>query len=135
MIRYLLDTNAVSDLMNHRHGVDARAKEARQRGEVLGTSEPVVAELYFGLENSATRDENLPLLRHALGGLKCWPLSRAASQEFGRLAALLKREGRMIGPMDILTAAIAMTLPNCVVVSKDRDFREIPGLTVENWAD
>ena len=32
MTRNLLDTNAVGDLMNHRYGVDARAKEARQGG-------------------------------------------------------------------------------------------------------
>lgn len=31
MKRYLLDTNAVSDWMNQRHGVDLRAREARQR--------------------------------------------------------------------------------------------------------
>ena len=134
MTRYLLDTNAVGDLMNHRHGVDVLAKEARQRGAVIGTCELVVAELFFGVENSATKDENLPRLRHALGGLKCWPLSRAASQEFGRLAALLKRQGRPIGAIDVLIAAIAMTMPNCVVVSNDKDMFEIPGLTVENWA-
>jgi tRNA(fMet)-specific endonuclease VapC len=134
MTRYLLDTNAVSDLMNHRFGVDVRAKDARLRGAVIGTCEPVVAELYFGVENSASRDENLPVLGRALAGLKCWPLSRAASQEFGRLAAILKRDGRMIGPMDILIASIALTLPDCSVVSKDKDMLQIPGLTVENWA-
>jgi hypothetical protein len=30
--------------------------------------------------------------------------------------------------------AIARTLPNCIVVSKDGDLSAIPGLTVENWA-
>ncbi len=134
MTRYLLDTNAVGDLINHRCGVDVRAKDARLRGAVVGTCEPVAAELYFGVENSATRDENLAKLRHALAGLKCWPLTRAASQEFGRLAAILKREGRVIGPMDILIASIAITLSNCIIVSKDKDMPQIPGLTVENWA-
>jgi tRNA(fMet)-specific endonuclease VapC len=134
MIRYLLDTNAVGDLMNHRFGVDQRAKDARLRGAVVGTCEPVVAELCFGVENSATRDENIPILQRALAGLKCWPLTRPASQEFGRLATLLRRAGRAIGSMDILIASIATTLPNCIVVSKDNDMLQIPGLTVENWA-
>ena len=134
MTRYLLDTNAVGDLINHRLGVDLRAKEARLRGAVVGTCEPVAAELFFGVENSATRDENCAKLQHALAGLKCWPLTRAASQEFGRQAAILKRNGRVIGPMDLLIASIALTLPNCIVVSKDKDMLQIPGLIVENWA-
>jgi tRNA(fMet)-specific endonuclease VapC len=33
-----------------------------------------------------------------------------------------------------MIAAIAFTLGNCTVVTKDSDFSAIPGLTVENWA-
>lgn len=36
--------------------------------------------------------------------------------------------------IDMQIGAIARTLPNCVVVSKDSDLSAIPGLTVENWA-
>jgi hypothetical protein len=31
-------------------------------------------------------------------------------------------------------AAIAKTIPSCIVVSKDTDLRAVPDLTVENWA-
>jgi tRNA(fMet)-specific endonuclease VapC len=121
--------------MNRRFDVDLRAKEARLKGAVVGTCEVVVAELYFGVENSASRDDNLPLLERTLAGLKCWPLTRAASQEFGRLATALKRQGRVIGRLDILIASIALTLPNCTVVSTDNDMLAIPGLAVVNWAE
>lgn len=93
-----------------------------------------MAELFFGVENSATRDQNRELLRQALAGLKCRPLSRPASEEFG-LMTILKREGQTIGPIDVLVAAIALTLPNCVVVWKDGDLRRIPGLSVQNWRE
>ncbi len=135
MRRYLLDTNAVGDWINRRHEVDLRVREARGRGAVRGTCEPVVAELFFGVESGDTRDENAGRLKRALGGLKCWPLTREASREFGRVMATLKLSGTMIGPMDVLIAAIARTLPDCVVVSKDTDLLHIPGLTVENWAE
>jgi tRNA(fMet)-specific endonuclease VapC len=133
MKRYLLDTNAVGDLINHRFGVPDRARAARASGAIIGTCEPVAAELFFGAQNSANRDENLRRLKHGLSRLRCWPLDRSASEEFGRLACLLKRSGRVIGPMDILIAAISSTLSDCVVVSTDADMRAIPGLTVENW--
>lgn len=36
--------------------------------------------------------------------------------------------------IDIQTAAIAMSLGQCTVVSGDADLAAVPGLTVENWA-
>ena len=133
MIRYLLDTNAVGDLMNRRHGVHSRAAQARKRGADIGTCEPVVAELFAGIENSASRDDNMVVLRRTLAGLKCWPLDRRASEEFGRVFVALKRAGRTIGPIDVLTAAIALSLRDCTVVTNDNDFHSVPGLKVENW--
>jgi predicted nucleic acid-binding protein len=100
MTRYLLDTNAMGDLMNRRYEVHVRAAEARKRGADVGTCEPVVAELYAGIENSATRDNNIVVLQRTLAGLKCWPLDRRASEEFGRLFVALKRAGRLIGPIE-----------------------------------
>jgi len=135
MIRYLLDTNAVGDFLNHRYGVFTRFEEARKRGIVIGTCEPVVSELYFGVENSATHVENLARLESGLRQIKCWPLTRQASKEYGRLALALKRAGRVIGQIDILIAAIAISLGDCIVVSNDKDMLVIPGLTVENWRE
>jgi tRNA(fMet)-specific endonuclease VapC len=133
MSRYLLDTNAVGDFMNDRFGIPDRIREAKNRGAIVGTCEPVVAELYFGVENSGSRDENLRRVAHVLTRLRCWPLDRKASQEYGRLASLLRRTGRVMGHMDILIASIALTIGDCVVVSTDADLRMIPGLSVEDW--
>jgi len=92
--RYLLDTGIMSDFINHRKGVDVKAREARQRGTRIGTCMPIVGELFFGIEASATRDANLPKLKRALSGIICWPFDQAAAGESGRLAAELKRLGR-----------------------------------------
>jgi predicted nucleic acid-binding protein len=53
MKRFLLDSNAVNDFINHREPLARRSREARQRGDRLGTCEPVVAELFYGLEFSS----------------------------------------------------------------------------------
>lgn len=135
MTRYLLDTKAVADFINHRYGLPARVAEALRQGAIIGTCESVVAELLFGAENSAAPAENLRRRDHGLSRLRCWPLDRKASQEFGRLVCTLKKAGRLIGPIDSMIAAIALSLGNCVVVTKDEDFRAVPGLRVENWRD
>ncbi len=134
MRRYLLDTGIMGDFINHRKGVDARAREARRQGARIGTCDPVVGELYFGVEASATREKNLERLERALSGIVSWPFTRQAAEEYGRLAAELKRAGRTIQQIDIQIAAIALTLGRCTVVTADSDFAAVPGLPTENWA-
>jgi len=36
--------------------------------------------------------------------------------------------------IDIQIAAVALTLGNCVVITKDSDFAAIPGLQIEDWS-
>jgi tRNA(fMet)-specific endonuclease VapC len=86
------------------------------------------------VELSATRDRNLQRLRLALPSLKVWPFTEQAAAEFGRIAAELRRAGRTIGRIDLMIAAIALSLGNTTVVSADSDLVAVPGLTVENWA-
>ena len=133
--RYLLDTGILSDFINNRKGVDVTVREARRRGARLGTCFPVVGELFYGVEASATRNANLPRLKRALSVFVCWPFDRPAAEEFGRLAAELKRIGRTMQQIDIQIAAVALSLGNCTVVSADSDLMAVPGLTVENWAE
>ena len=134
MKRFLLDTNAVNDWMYRLHGVQERVREARSSGAVIGTCELVVAELFFGIAASDSTRDNLAFLQRKLAEIKSWPLERRATEEYGQLMAISRKRGLGIGVMDGLIAAIALTLPDCVVVSKDTDLLRIPGLTVENWA-
>lgn len=131
--RYLLDTGAMGDLINRRRGVDERAREARSSGARLGTCMPVIGELFFGMEASASRDANLPKLIRALSRLVCWPFDRQAAEEYGRVAAELKRIGRPMQQIDVQIAAIAFSLGNCTVVSGDSDLKAVPGLKVVDW--
>jgi tRNA(fMet)-specific endonuclease VapC len=134
MTRYLLDTGAMGDLINRRKGVDQRAKAARLAGGRLGTCVPVLGELFFGVEYSQTRDANRARLIRAMAGLWLWPYTREAAEEYGRLAAQLRRTGRAMQQVDIQVAAIALRLNECTVVSDDTDLLAVPGLRVENWA-
>lgn len=133
MRRYLLDSGIMGDFVAHRRGVAEKVREAQQRGNRIGTCMPVAAELFYGMEYSSSRDENLRRLRRAMSGIVCWPLDRAAVEEYGRVAADLRRRGRPMQVVDMMIAAIAFTLGNCTVVSADSDLAAVPGLTVENW--
>jgi tRNA(fMet)-specific endonuclease VapC len=134
MTKYLFDTGILSAYIDRRRGVFEHACAKTADGHRIGTCVPVVAEMAAGLQRSSARDRNLKALRLALPTLKVWPLDQDAAFEFGRIHAELLRLGRPMQTIDIMIAAIAMTLGNCTVVSTDSDLTAVPGLTVENWA-
>lgn len=132
--RYILDTNSLSDLINKRRGIDTRVKSARESGSAVGTTPPILGELFFGIEYSRSRDENWRLAHIGLKGLTIWPYDRPASEDYGRIAADLRRRGRPMQIPDMQLAAVAFAIGNCTVVTTDSDLSAIPGLSVENWA-
>jgi tRNA(fMet)-specific endonuclease VapC len=133
MTRYLLDTNSAGHYINKRHGVFERARAEVSKGNPIGIAVPILAELVAGIEHSNSRDRNMKILKSALPSLRVWPMDSAAAFEYGRIYAELARLGRPIGSIDMMIAAVALTLGNCKVVSTDHDLVAVPGLQVEDW--
>ena len=50
------------------------------------------------------------------------------------LRATMERSGKSLAPLDMLIAAHALEA-GATLVSSDRAFRHIPGLTVEDWTE
>jgi len=128
--RYLPDTNAAADAMFRRRGVPERVKAARAAGHDIGIGIPVLGELYAGVEFSASRDHNVEILRRSVKGFRLWPFTPEAAELYGRLYAILRRNGRTIQQVDLQIAALGQ----CTMVSEDSDLSSVPGLSVENWA-
>ena len=134
MRRFLLDTGIAGHYINRRKGVFERARAESAQGNIIGICIPVLAELFYGAENSASRDRTIQQLRRTIPSWRVWPFAAAAAEEFGRLAALLARTGRPMQKIDIMIAAVAFDIGNCAIVSADSDLFAVPGLVVENWA-
>ena len=131
--RDLLDSNMLSPYLDRREPVAERVRDAVRRGCRVGTCEPVVVEMMYGLRLSSQPKKNLARLNAGLLQIACWPLDREASNVYGLLAAELRRMGHPMQTIDIMLAAIAISLGNCTVVTTDSDLLAIPGLSVENW--
>jgi tRNA(fMet)-specific endonuclease VapC len=134
MTRFLLDTGSAGDYIYRRRGVYDRVRDAARQGHRIGIGVPVLAELWYGVENSVSRDRNADRVRRALPDLLTWPVTERAAEIYGQIAATLRRAGRPIGTNDMLIAAIALSLGKTTVVSADADLRAVPNLIVEDWS-
>ena len=130
-MRFLLDTNMMSDLVRHPRGkISDRIAEVGE--EHVCTSIIVAAELRFG----ATRKNSSRLtaqLEAVLGTIDVLALEAPVDAVYGVIRASLERTGQPIGANDLLIAAHAMTLGHAVVTDNEREFLRIDDLRVENW--
>jgi tRNA(fMet)-specific endonuclease VapC len=130
-MRYLLDTNIVSDLVRNPRGrVTQRIREVGE-GQVC-TSIIVAAELRYGAVKIASRRLSAQL-ESVLGALDVLPLEAPADAIYGMLRARLERVGTPIGANDLLIAAQAIALDCAMVTDNEREFARIDDLAQENW--
>lgn len=129
--RYLLDTNIVSDLIRHPQGKIAR-KIDRIGEEAVCTSIIVACELRYGAarKGSARLSEQLEAV---LAPLDILSFEADADRHYGTLRAHLERTGQIIGPHDLLIAALALAIGLTLVTDNLNEFKRVPGLKVQNW--
>lgn len=130
-MRYLLDTNVVSDLVRNPKG--RVAERIRKVGEAqVCTSIIVAAELRYG----ATKKGSPRLttqLEAVLGALDVLPIETPADAAYGLIRTRLEQAGRPIGGNDLLIAAQAIALGYTIVTDNEGEFARIDGLPRENW--
>ena len=132
MTRYLLDTNHASWLMAGSERITSRVRQAQASGDQFGLSVTVLGELYYAIYASQQREENLRRLHSLLRALILWPFDELTAEVFGRIQAEQKAKGLPIPPLDAQIAAVARA-HDLVLLTADRHFQFVAGLTIENW--
>lgn len=130
-MRYLLDTNIVSDLVRNPNG--RVTQQIRKVGEAqVCTSIIVAAELRYG----ATKKGSLRLtaqLEMVLGALEVLALEPPSDAVYGSLRTNLERAGMPIGGNDLLIAAQALALGFTLITDDERECARVPNLSCQNW--
>ncbi len=130
-LKYLLDTNILSDLVRNPQG-DVAAQIAKAGEDSVCTSIVVAAELRYGAakSNSTKLAERINLI---LSALEILPLETPADRQYAAIRHHLARQGTPIGPNHLLIAAHALSENLTVVTANAGEFSRVPGLKVENW--
>ena len=133
MVRYLLDTNILSDLLRNPAGRAARRLAVVGEAAVC-TSIVVACELRYGAAKKGSHrlSERVEIL---LGSLEILPLDKEADRRYAEVRSHLDRLGKPIGPNDLLIASHALALDLTLVTDNFEEFARVPGLSAENWLD
>ena len=134
MPTYLMDTNHASRLMGGVEPILSRVRHNIARGSAFFLTITVVGELYYAVYASRQLDNNLMRLQALRALVPTLPFDEAAAQEYGRIQAEQKTKGRPIPGTDTQIAAVAR-LYGLTVLTADRHFRFVSGLTVDNWLE
>jgi tRNA(fMet)-specific endonuclease VapC len=130
-MRYLLDTNIVSNLIRNPGGRVADRIKAIGEQKIC-TSIIVAAELRYGTTKKASPQLSTQL-EAVLGVMDTLPFDSPADEYYGSIRARLESAGTPIGGNDLLIAAQALALDLTLVTGNDKEFSRIEGLRVENW--
>ena len=130
-MRYLLDTNIVSDLIRNPQG--RVLQHIRRVGEArVCTSIIVAAELRYGAAKKASARLTAQV-DAVLGGLEILPLDAPSNAVYGTLRTRLEKAGESIGGNDLLIAAQTVALGFTLVTDNESEFRRVPNLRRDNW--
>lgn len=131
-MKYMLDTNICIGLIRQKPQKLIRRLTRCEPGEV-GVSSITIAELAFGANKSNRVEQNLTALEQFLLPIEIADFDQQASAAYGAIRAYLEREGKIIGSMDMLIGAHALSLGVTLITNNVDEFQRIPKLKVEDW--
>jgi tRNA(fMet)-specific endonuclease VapC len=127
-VKYLLDTNVLSDFVRGEQAVTARLRQ--EAPPQLAVSVITEMEVEYGL----ARNPNLaPRVREAMRTLLNTISVLPFEREDARVAAQLRASLKPIGAYDLLLAACALRRGLKIVTHNAREFVRVSGLGLEDW--
>lgn len=128
---WMLDTNTVSNAVRKRSAL-LDAKLAGIASASLCVSAVTYGESRFGLAQRPEAHLIATAMHDFYAELTILPWTTETSIVYGDLRATMKRTGKSLSPLDMLIAAHSLET-GAMLVTSDRAFRFVPGLTLEDW--
>lgn len=89
--------------------------------------------MLYGAEKSQKKEENLEKVKKFLLPFEIIPFDDKDAVEYSAMRANMEKTGIVIGPNDLIIAATVLSHGGILVTNNEKEFRRVPGLTVENW--
>jgi tRNA(fMet)-specific endonuclease VapC len=129
---YLLDTNACIRILRNSSRPLLDRFQRHDPSEIKLCS-VVKAELYYGAQRNTQKEANLLLLQRFFTTFESVPFDDESADHYGRIRVDLERAGLMIGPNDLMIAAIARAHGLVLVTHNTDEFSRVPDLRLDDW--
>lgn len=133
-MRLMLDTNICIYIIKQKPAEVLARFNSYAVGDIA-VSSITAAELWLGVWKSQQQERNQTALGQFLLPLLVVDFDQSAAATYGEVRATLERQGRPLGPLDMLIAAHALSLQLPLVTNNAGEFEQVQGLVVENWAN
>ncbi len=131
-MNFLIDTNICIYIMNKRPPEVIHRFKNIDVGQIC-ISTITVSELSYGASKSNLPKQSFKRLEEFLAPFEIIPYSQSASKYYGEIRSRLESQGNVIGPLDLLIAAHALSKNLILVTNNEKEFKRIKSLKVENW--
>jgi tRNA(fMet)-specific endonuclease VapC len=130
----MLDTNTVSYIVRGQSPAARDRLEGLKTHEVGCISVVTEAEIHYGLAKKPPSLVFREVLNEFLGKIQILPWGSEEAQAYGTLRFKLERAGKILGAMDMMIAAHAISA-NATLVTRDKTFAQLEDLRPPvNWA-
>ncbi len=129
---FLIDTNICIYIMND------HPPEVIQKFREIGVgniciSSITVSELQYGVWKSKQIKKNTKRLEEFLSPFEILAYDENASNYYGKIRSQLEKQGNIIGPLDMLIAAHALSENFTLVTNNVNEFKRVKSLKIKNW--
>ena len=132
-MKFLIDTNICVYIMNY-HPPEVLQKFKSIGVGKVGISSITVSELHYGACKSSYIKKNIKRLNEFLSPFEILSYDENASIYYGKIRSQLEKQGNIMGPLDMLIAAHALSNNLILITNNVKEFSRIKSLQVENWA-
>ena len=130
---YLLDTNICIYIIKKKPIEVLKILKLKSKKDIY-VSALTIAELEYGISKSQFPEKNRISLIQFLSIFYILPFDESDAVNFGVIKSELEKNGKIIGPIDLLLAAQAKTKNFILVTNNTKEFERVKNLKIENWA-
>ena len=131
-MKYMLDTNICIYIIKKKP-IKVLKKLRRINPDNVCISSITLSELEYGVRKSSIPMRNKLALTEFLIPIKILKYDELAANEYGKIRTYLERSGNIIGSMDMLIAAHALSRKLILVTNNEKEFKRIENLKIVNW--
>lgn len=132
MNKFMLDTDICSYIMREKP-IQVLERFDSYEMEQFCISVVSYAEFIYGVKKSSNPEKHRRLVENFVLHVDIIPWDCSSAEHYGQIRKELESRGQIVGNMDLMIAAHALSQGMTIVTNNERHFGRITGLRIENW--